>query len=115
MLLTCPIYVSVSRIDLGGRGEESHAVANFDNSGIFDFLIRSAGNYFKEVPVGSNRRWRDVPQFCAGHLLLRNRVMNPIDLNLELIGFVVFGFVLAVRHETPPFTNATMIPRYRGT
>jgi hypothetical protein len=72
-------------IDLCGRRKEALAVAEFDDVGVCDLAIGRPGDYFEQVPLGSDRGRRNTAEFCAGHLRLRYDVVRTVNLNIDLV------------------------------
>jgi hypothetical protein len=75
--------LNAPRIDLGGSGKKSFPVADLNDILVSYLTVGSAGDYFKQITIRTNRRWWNMAQFQASHAVLVDRVMYTIDLDLE--------------------------------
>jgi hypothetical protein len=72
-------------IDLGRGSEETLPIADFYHFIVGDLAISSAGDYLEQIPVRPNRRLGYVTQLKARHVALRDRIVHPVDLYVELV------------------------------
>lgn len=85
-------------IDLGWRREKSKTVSNFDNFVVGDLLVGPSRHNLEEITVRPDWLWRHVPQLCAGHSRQSDRVVCPVDLDLELLRPAWILCLLVVAH-----------------
>ena len=92
-----------SWIDLSRGSKESLPIADFDHFIVGDLAIGAARDYFEQIPVGPNWRFGYVTQLKACHVTLRDRIVHPVDLDVELVMIRVMLFVWLFRfvaHES---------------
>src|SRR5690242_19680847 len=93
------------RVDLRRRGKEPLSVPDLDHVGVADLPIRAARYDLEQVSVGTNRCRRNMAELQPRHVLLRDRVVHPVNLDMELVRMVPAfpwipaAFALVAAHE----------------
>src|SRR5579863_3481284 len=92
-----PLPLLCPRIDLRRRSKKAQSIPNFYFLIVTDFPIGTTRHNLEEIAIRAYWGGRHMTQLQSRHVLHRNRVMRPIDLDFEVVvKFLVVFWVLII-------------------
>jgi hypothetical protein len=103
-------------IDLGRSSKESLSVADFNHFIVCNLAIGATGDYFEQVPIRADWRFRHVTELKAGHVSLRDRIVHSVDLDVKFVRLRVVAFCWLFRFVAHVRSSGdVMVSSYHNT
>lgn len=67
------------------RSKEAQTALHLNDIGVGDLAVGLPRHDLEQISVGPDRRWRNASQLRSSHLRLIHRVVDAIDLYLEVV------------------------------